>query len=224
MSCGACRGVMLGVLAAIVSCRWRCFLVNSSWGGGGEAVLCLRTALPWITPFYYYYYESKSLFLCMHAWILLHNPSQPFSGSPMTSFKLLSANILILTSLHPLLGFLSSCSVYFPLTVSRSSPWFLGSAGMSPQLKSTNQFSSESVTSYFICSLPISSAPPPIFTQFDINLMCFIFPCIPSPLSCLADASSVNCTFKSSESHTQFNTHSLFLGFHFGKAWCPDIR
>lgn len=55
-------------------------------------------------------------FLCMHACLLLHNPSQPFSGSPLTIFKLLSANILILilTSLHPLLGFLSSRSVYFP--------------------------------------------------------------------------------------------------------------
>lgn len=42
VSCGACRGVMLRVLAAVVSCSWRRFLVN--WWG--EAVLCLRTALP----------------------------------------------------------------------------------------------------------------------------------------------------------------------------------
>lgn len=40
MSCGACRGVMLRVLAAVVSCSWRCFLVNSGWGGGGWGRLC----------------------------------------------------------------------------------------------------------------------------------------------------------------------------------------
>lgn len=44
-------------------------------------------------------------------------PPQPLD-SPMTSFKLPSTNIFILTSLHPLLGFLSSRSVYFrPLSL-----------------------------------------------------------------------------------------------------------
>lgn len=111
--------------------------------------------------------------------------------------------------------FISLC--VFPLTVPPSSLRFLGSAGMSPQLQSTNQFPSESVTSYFICSLPISSAPPPIFSQFDINLTCFIFPCIPGPFFFLANASFDNCTFKSDQSHTHFNTLLLRLVFHFGE-------
>lgn len=178
------------VLDAVVSCSWRRFLVNL--GGGGCALSEDSSALD--HSFLLLLLWKQKPFLCMHACLLLRNPSQPFSGSPMTSFKLLSANILILTSRHPF-PFISLC--VFPLTLSQSPPRFLDSAGMSPQLQSTNQFPSESVTSYFICSLPISSAPPPIFTQFDINLTYIIFPCIPGPFFFPAKASSDNCTFKS---------------------------
>lgn len=88
---------------------------DASWWTGGERLcsvwgqLCLRSLL-----FYYHYYESKSLLcVCMHAYYCTTPPNLSLD-SPMTSFKLLSANILILTSLHPLLSFLSSRSVYFP--------------------------------------------------------------------------------------------------------------
>lgn len=133
----------------------------------------------------------------MQACLLLHSPFRPFSGSLMTSFKLLSANILILTSLHPLLGFLSSRSVYFP-SPSRLPP--RGSSALqeclhssSPLIKSLLSQSHLILFAHFPFLLHLL----PFLPNFDINLTCFIFPCIPGPFSFLADASSENCTFKS---------------------------
>lgn len=93
------------VLAVVVSCAWIHFLVD--WWG--EAVLCLRAALPWITPFLLWEQSLLCECVCVHAYFCSIPPPHtplPFSYSPMTSLKLLSANILILPSLQPFLSLL----------------------------------------------------------------------------------------------------------------------
>lgn len=111
--CGVCQGVILRVLAAVVSCSWGRFLVNN----GEKTVLCLMTPLPWITPFYYYYHESKNLFcVCTHAyycatlpnlslaplWPVLNCCLPIFSSSPPSIRSWVSFHLALCISPHRL--------------------------------------------------------------------------------------------------------------------------
>lgn len=159
VSCGACRGVMLRVLAAVVSCSWRRFLVN--WWG--EALSEDSSALDHSFLWSLQYYEGKSrLWVCMRAYYCTTTPPQPLD-SPMTSFKLPSANILILTYLHPLLSFLSSHFVYFRPPSLRPP---CGSSALQECLHSSNPLINSLLSqSHLILftHFPFFPAHPPIF-------------------------------------------------------------
>lgn len=150
-------------MRASVGCY--CILFLDTLPGGEEAVLCLRTALPWITRFFSLFFSMKAkhrhLCVCAHTCFL--------RASPATCLKLLSANIPILPSLHHFPSFpLSSHSVHFPLTALSCLfvvPWLLRER-LHSSIPLINSLLSQSLLVFLffffflMLSPPISSSPP----------------------------------------------------------------
>ena len=100
-----------------------------------------------------------------------YSQPQPLRDSPMAGFRItarqyspLSLPSTLLSPLFHLTLCISPDRSHF------SSLWFLGFAGMSPPLQSSNQFPPESVTSHLTSRLFLAS-----FSELCINFMCLFF-------------------------------------------------